>query len=437
MKKMLNVICIFVFILSISALLGACGSTESGEDNAIDSGTVSNIGEIPNTSVNFAMEPYPDHTDAIIAIEKEWFQDVGIDINTSMVDADKVSSVLIAGTADFASIPPVSLLPALKQEDFQGFVFGNLFKGYAIIAHPDDNYKSFEDFIQEGKSGDEAIQLVVEQMKGKIFTYPSETGVKPFIDLAFQKANMSLEDVITDVQQDSNGVSLMLSKRADFKVGGVPSRIKLEAEGMVPILTSEHIAQAAEPSGDSIEIRSLMHNGWVATKDWQEKNHDTILRIASVRFRLNQFLNDHKEEAAEIHIPYLNEQAGTDFTPEEGIVLYESQMPWYTFEQQEDWFENESDPLFWKYEIESNIKLYENEGLFDEGEFKPEDLISAHDIYEELKDLKEKTESNLEKLDDVSGDALELKNLAEKHYDIFNFLDSYRFSSQALEIINE
>lgn len=421
-----------IIVMSIILVIGACGKAgddlpEQGEDET---------GVIPEVTLNFALEPYPDHTDSIIAIEKDWFSDVGITIKDSMVDAEKIPSVLTAGTVDIASVPPASLIPSLKQEDFQGFVFGNLFRGYAIMAQPDAGYKDFNHFIEQGLSADEAIEAVVHQMKGKVFTYPSETGVRPFIDLAFSKANMTLDEVTTDVQQDSNGISLMLAKRADFKVGGVPSRLTLESEGMIPILTSADIVEAAEPSGDSVEIRSILHNGWVTTKEYSEKNHDTLLRMASVRFRLNQFLTDNQQEAAEIHIPYLNKQAGTDFTIEEGIVLYDSQMPWYTFEEQASWFEDEADPLFWRYEFESNIKMYEEEGIFDEGEFDAEDIITAHKIYAELKEYKEKTEENMNQLTDASGRSLELKEIAEKHYDIFNYLDSYRISNEAIEEMN-
>lgn len=432
MKKLSNTIITPLLAVILAVSLAAC-SSNSNNGNKPAGEKDGAVGEIPQVTVNFAMEPYPDHTDSIVAIEKDWYKEVGITVKTSVVDADKVASVLVAGTADVASAAPVLMMPSMKQEQFQTFVFGNLFHGYAIMAQPDAGYKTFADFTKEGMSAEEAIKATVEQMKGKVFTYPSEAAIKPFIDLFFKKADMSLEDVTSDVQQDSNGVSLMLAKRADFKVGGVPSRLTLEAAGMVPILSSADIVTAALPSSHSIEIRSILHNGWTATKKWHDANHDTVLRLASVRFRLNQFYNDQAEEAAAIHIPYLNKQAGTNFTKEEGLVLYKSQIPMYTLEQQESWFENESDPLFWRYEIESNMKMYEEQGIFEKDQYKAEDLVSAESIYKELKDLRSKTEANMAKLEGASGKALELKELAQKHYDIFNFLDAHRFSSQAIE----
>lgn len=433
MKRYLNFIVLLISLVSLITLM-ACSSDSA---NGSSSETEDKVGEIPQASLNFAMEPYPDHTDAIVAIEKGWFEDVGINLNTSVVDAEQVSSVLVAGTVDVASAGPALLMPSMKQQEFQTFVFGNLFKGYAIMAQPDAGYKTFSDFVEEGKSNEEAIKAAVEQMKGKVFTYPSEAAIKPFIDLVFEKADLTLEDVTSDVQQDSNGVTLMLSNKADFKVGGVPSRLTLEAEGMVPIISSADIVETAKPSGDSIEIRSIQHVGWTTTKEWEEDNHDTTLRLASVRFRLNQYFKDHPEEAAEIHIPYLNKEAGIDFTIEEGLVLYESQIPTYTFDQQQSWFEDEQDPLFWEYEIQSNMNEYEEQGIFEEGQFKPKDLVSAESVYKELQDLKTKTEENMSKLNDASGEALELKELAQDNYEIFNFLDSHRFSTQALEAMNK
>lgn len=434
MKKDSKYITLFSLIICL-LLLVACDENTIADSTNRES--TYNIGEIPQVSLNFALQPYPDHTDAIVAMEKGWFEDVGIDLNTSVVDAEQVSSVLVAGTVDVASSGPALLMPSMKQQEFQTFVFGNLFRGYAIMAQPDEGYKTFQDFISEGMSNEEAIKETIGQMKGKVFTYPAEAAIKPFIDLVFEKADMDLTEVISDVQQDSNGVTLMLSKRADFKVGGVPSRLTLEAEGMIPIISSADIVKSAEPSGDSIEIRSIQHVGWSTTKEWQDENHDTILRLASVRFRLNEFYKDNPEEAAEIHIPYLNKEAGINFTIDEGLILYESQIPTYTFDEQDSWFNNELDPLYWEYEIQSNMNAYEEQGVFEEGEFDPHDLVSAESIYSELVELKKKTEENLSQLNDAEGEVLNLKELAQEHYDIFNFLDSYRFSTQALELMNE
>ncbi|MCI9621434.1 MAG: ABC transporter substrate-binding protein [Dorea sp.] len=419
---------VLICLVMVSAMLLAGCSQSTGKTESQDSSK----GEIPKVKLKFATEPYPDHTVPYIGIEQKFFEDVGIELETvDSIDADKVPSVLVAGTYDFASGAPSLFIPSMGQGEFTTFAFSNLFLGYSVMAP--EGTKTYSDFVDEGMSGEEAIKAALGQMKGKIFTYPSESAIKPFIDLCFQKAGMTLDDVENEVIDDSNGVALMLSGRADFKVGGVPSAATLASNGFVPILSAKDIVESAEASIDSEEVRSILHNGWTTTKKWADENHDTVLRLASVCFRINQYVNDNPEDAAKIHVNYVNSLAGTEFSEEEVQGLYSTSIPLYTWEMQVPWFEDEEDPLYWEYEIGSTLKMYESEGLFKEEEYKPSDIVSADGVYKELKELKTQAEENLEKLSDVEGEAAELKEKAEYQYSIFNYLDAKNFSEQALE----
>ncbi len=431
MKKnnIVRITCVLVFVACMAIVFTGSAFNVSNTNNSKEA-----YGKIPEVKVKFAMEPYPDHTDGIIAVKKGWFKEVGIDLKWSMVDADKVSSVLVAGTADIASAGPSLLIPSMKQMKFQNFVMGGLFQGYAIMAQPDKGYKSFSEFTAKGLSPAEAIKAVMNQMKGKVFAYPPEAAIKPFIDLCFSKGDMSLGDVVSEVQQDSNAIALMLAKRADFQVGGVPSRITLQGKGMKPIISSAELLRAAKPTSDSEDIRSISHNGWTTTKAYADKNLDTLLRMASVRFRLNQFMKEHRAEAISIHIPFLNQQSGSNFSTKEGMVIYSSLIPVSSFEEQKVWFEDKNDPTYWRYELESVIKLYESQDMFAKGQFKGEDISMAPAIYAKMKELKGKAEQNLSKLQSATGQTAKLRNLARHHYNIFNYLDAARFSEQAMQI---
>lgn len=425
MKKLARVLVCMMLVMSL--LLAGCSKETKPESDGESAGA-----EIPKVSLKFATEPYPDHTVPYVGIEKGFFEEVGIDLETvDAIDADKVPSVLVAGTYDFASGAPSLFIPSMGQGEFTTFAFSNLFLGYSVMAP--EGTKTYSDFVAEGKSGEEAIKAAMEQMKGKTFTYPSESAIKPFIDLCFQKAGMTLDDVKNEVIDDSNGVALMLAGRADFKVGGVPSAATLASNGFVPILSAKDIVESAEASVDSEEVRSILHNGWTATKKWADENHDTVLRLASVCFRINQFVNDNPEEAAKIHVNFVNSLAGTEFSEEEVQGLYSTSIPLYTWEMQTPWFEDKEDPLYWEYEVGSTLKMYESEGLFKEGEFKPSDIVSADSIFAELKELKAQAEENLSKLEGAEGTAAELKEKAEHQYSIFNYLDAKNFSEQALE----
>lgn len=443
MKKRLTMLCI---LLTMVFLFTACATsvqpeaaveatTAPAEEVQVDE-TVEELGTIPEVSLRFATEPYPDHTIPYIAIDQEWFADVGITVSqVDSVDADKLPSVMVAGSYDFASGAPALFIPSMNQADFTTFCFSNMFLGYSVMAPA--GTKTYSDFIAEGQEPADAIVSVMSQMKGQTFTYPAESAIKPFIDLCLEKGGLTMDDFKSEVLDDSNGVALMLAGRAQFKVGGVPATATLTSNGFIPILSSADIASAAEPSVDSIEIRSILHNGWTTTKSFAENNHDTILRLASVCFRMNQYVHDNPAEAAAIHVNYVNSIAGTNFSVEEVAALYASVLPLYTFDMQEDWMENTQDPLYWEYEIGSTIKMYEEQGIFEAGKYSPSDIVSANTVYEELKELKAKTDENLAQLEDAEGDAAALKEKAEYQYSIFDFLDAERFSSQALQLMGK
>jgi ABC-type nitrate/sulfonate/bicarbonate transport system substrate-binding protein len=271
------------------------------------------------------------------------------------------------------------------------------------------------------------------QMQGKTFAYPPEAAIKGFIDLALSKGGITLEDMETNVAEDSANVALMQAGRADFQVGGVPSRLTLESAGFKPILTSADLAQYAQPSGDSVELRAVFHDGWLATDEWLAENHDTALRMAGVGFRINEFIKTNPEEAMAIHTPFLNSVAGTDFDNAIAQVVYESLDPFVPFEEQAPWHLDPENPLNAEYVIGSAIKLYEEQGLFEPGEFSWDDFTIANQIYQELLDYRDQADAIIAELEgaDVSGDAADLLEQAKHHREIFNFLDAARFAEAA------
>lgn len=400
-------------------------------------------GEIPKVTVRFGHEPYLDHTQASIALEKGWFDEVGIDIQQDnsgvdgiVVDGNQAISIFSSGRLDVMSGSAQLLMPAVKNvPPYKMFFFADIFQGYAILAQPDSGYKSFAEFFEgEDMAPEEAYKATMEQMKGKIFAYPPEAAIKGFIGLALKKGGVTLDDMETNVAKDSTNVSLMQSGRADFQVGGVPSRLTLETAGFKPIVTSADLAQFAEPSADSEELRAVFHDGWLAPEEWVQDNRDTMLRMASVGFRINQFIKEKAEEAMSIHVPFLNSVAGTDFDDETAEVAYESLHPFYTLEDQKAWHLEEDNPLNGKYVIGSAIKLYEEEGTLGEGEYTWEDFSVAHEVYRELLDYREQASQLIKKAEskDLGGEKAELLKKAKRQHENFNFLDAKRFAEAAV-----
>ncbi|MBB5755107.1 ABC transporter substrate-binding protein [Prosthecomicrobium pneumaticum] len=395
--------------------------------------------EIPSVEVRYGHLPYYDHTQAIIGLDKGWFKEVGItftpDDRGIVVNAEDGPGVFASGRVDVLSGSAQMMLPAIKSlPPFKVFFYADIFQGYAIMAQADSGAKSFAEFVAEGQAPDEAYRSTMAQLKGKRFAFPTEAAIKGFIDLALQKGALTLADVdAVGAPGDSANVALMQAGRADFQVGGVPSRMTLETAGFKPILTSGDLAAYAAASPDSVELRAVFHDGWLASDAWIEANYDTVLRIASVGFRINQFIADHPDDAAAIHTPFLNSVAGTSFENAMAKVAYSGLDPFWTFDQQEGWILDKANPLNAEYVIGSAIKIYEEQGLFQPGEVKWDQTTVAQKVYADLLDYKKKTDEILAGVEgkDLSAEAGELIEKAKAFYAAFDFLDAYRFASAA------
>jgi ABC-type nitrate/sulfonate/bicarbonate transport system substrate-binding protein len=395
--------------------------------------------EIPKVAVRFAHEPYFDHTQSIIGLKQNWFKDVGItfepDNKGIVVNAGDVSAVYSSGRVDVISgsaqifIPTARALPPPKM-----FFYSDIFQGYALMAQPDGNYKSFQEFAAGGMGPNEAFKATIAQMRGKRFAFPTEAPIKGFINLSLQKGGVTLSDLqAIGAPDDSANVAMMEAKRADFQVGGVPSRITLQTAGFKPILTSGDLAAYAKPTADSTELRAVFQDGWLASEAWINANYDTVLRMVSVGFRINQYIADHPDDAAAIHTPFVNSVAGTSFKDAQAKIAYSGLDPFGTFDQQNGWIVDKSNPLNAGYVIGSAIKVYEEQGLLGPGELTWDKFTIVNKVYGDLLDYKSKTDVVLKQSEGKTLDpsAKALVDKAKIFYANFDYLDAYRFAKAA------
>jgi ABC-type nitrate/sulfonate/bicarbonate transport system substrate-binding protein len=398
------------------------------------------IPKIPRVDVRFGHEPYGDHTQAIIGVKKGWFDEVGI----NLVDGGKVISsestipVFASGQVNVMSGSVPLFLGATRQlPAYKYFFYADMFLGYALMAQPTKGYKSVEEFMATGASREEAIKQAVQQMRGKKFGYPAETAIKGFINLTLARGGLSLSDVQGVIAEDSRTAAMMVSGDVDFQVGGVPSRLTLQTKGFKPIVTSADLASSAKPSADSEELRAVFHDGWGASDKWIKDHYDTVLRLSSVGWRINQFINDQGDEAMDLHIPFLNQAAGTNFDKNTFRVVYQALDPFVPFDKQNDWYNNDNHPMNEKYVVGSHIKSFEERKFFKPGEFKVSDFSIAAKVYNEMTAYKQASEKQIKEAHDLLGGstpkAKELLDEASKQYNAFNFYDADRFSKAAIE----
>jgi ABC-type nitrate/sulfonate/bicarbonate transport system substrate-binding protein len=397
------------------------------------------VPSVPQVEVRFAHFPYFDHTQSIIGLNKGWFKEVGITFVPEnvgiVVQASEASAVFASGRVDVMSASAQLFLPAAKTlPPFKVFFYADIFQGYAIMAQPEAAAKSFQEFLAEGMTPDDAFKATMGQMRDKRFAFPTEAAIKGFIDQALAKGGLTLTDVqAVGASDDAANVALMQAGRADFQVGGVPGRLTLEIAGFKPILSSGDLAAYSTASADSSDLRAVFHDGWVATDDWINANYDTVLRMASVGFRINQFINASPDEAADIHTPFLNSVAGTTFESAMAKIAYSNLHPFWNFDQQAGWISDSSNPLNAEYVIGAAIKTYEEQGLFQPDEFSWDNFTIVQKVYADLLGHKAKAEQFFAQLEGatLTPEAQALLDQAKAFHDTFNYLDADLFAAAA------
>ena len=423
-------------ILTLVALVAVAIWMWRSTPPPIPTAAVATTAEIPVHTVTFGMLPYGDHTYAIIGARQGWFRDAGIDLQYRAIKVEEIVPLLKNRGLDVVSSPPGILFASHDNApNLVSFVFGDLFQGYAILAHPDRGLQSYAELLAQGIPAEEALREAARQLQGKTLAYPSEAAIKPFIDLVLEKGGLQRSQIDSLVLDDPLTVNAMRRGQADFQVGGVPSRLVLEREGFKVLLSSIDLARLARPSADSKELASILQNGWATTREFYQTRHEDVLRLASVNYRIMQAIKENPQAQLDIHMPYLSEVSGQPFTAAEGKVIYDSLNPFATFDEQREWFHDPSSPLYYAYVNGAILNTFINQGVFRNKPPDVEDIIFADDVYRELEELKERAAATLGEIERRGTDAVQSPEYlqAKRQFSNFNYLDALRLASDALD----
>lgn len=435
-------------LLAVIALTAAgCGGDDSGSERPEGAGSSALPAEhrIPETSVKFGNAEFIDHTDAILGVEQGWFEDVGITLKPEPAGALYTpadhASVLLSNRVDVQSTNYQILLPALnKTDELRMFAYGDFFIGFALMG--DKEFKSFSEFKDEGMEDQAALRAAASQLRGKTLTWSADPAVRGFGRTVFASAGLSQSDINLESLNDAQGIQLMLADRAEFQIGGAPTRITLEKEGFKPIITAADLTGIVEPPYESsAELAAVSTNGWGTTRKFWEENEDTVMRLASVKWRISQYIADSPDKTAPTHVQQLNRAAGTKLTPEDAKIIYRSIDPYIPFDEQGDlWFDPDK-PTYELTMIEASINQAEESGTLDKGKVEPEDVTIAHLVYQRAVELKGEADKAMAAVDEAlagaSGEqqesAEQLLAAAREQYEGFNYLDAARLAKAAQE----
>jgi hypothetical protein len=293
--------------------------------------------------------------------------------------------------------------------------------------------QSYSDFVAQGEGASTAIRSAMGQIREKVFAYPPEAAIKPFIDLALQRGALEHGSFTPMVLDDPLTVNAMISGRAQFQTGGVPSRLVLQKAGFQPVLRAVDLAKTAQASPDSPELAGILENGWATTRAFFEDNHDTILRLASVNYRIIQYISDHPREAAAIHMPYLSSVTGEEFSLQDADIIYSDLDPFVTFRDQYEWFNNPGSIFYYKNINGAILNSFIKQGIYKGSPPNLGVVAPAAEVYKELDGLRIKAEGLLQRIR-KSPDGAKVSTLvdtAQRQYDDFNFLDAAALAEKA------
>jgi hypothetical protein len=394
---------------------------------------------IPNVTVRFAQGPYNDHSYASIGLKDGWFKDVGIDIQPKpegkiYVDVTQEGPALLANQLDVGTMASSVWLAAMDQSTaYKQFTYVDIFYGHAFLGNPKGHYHPLSYYIKKGLSWKAAVTQALNQIKGKTYAYPAETSQRPFQNYVLGEAGMSLSSFKSLVVDDPKIVELATAGKVDVASPTAgPLVTELLQQGWTPIVAISDVLKYGPASG--VES-SILSSGWAASDNWLGANHATALRIASVAYRIIDYKHAHLLQAAQTQIPFLNSIAGTHFAPSAAKYLDTQVDPFFSFDQQKQFFVDKSSPYYWTKPAQAAIDSSVKAGTLKAGH-NPSQVILAATTWRELNSLKSLTEKLVKEVQGAlpsRGTAQAKSYLAKAQtlYSARDYYDSAAFANAA------
>jgi ABC-type nitrate/sulfonate/bicarbonate transport system substrate-binding protein len=393
--------------------------------------------EIPQVTVTFGMRPYADNTFYVIGIEKGWFNDVGITIQPEpyglKTTENQWVSILLNRQVDINSATCSILLPSYKSTDqLKCTGLAVTFYGSVMLASPKLGLKTVRDYAAGGASFEEALRQALTPLVGKTVYVPAAVSEKEFNEVPFELAGLELPNYVT--MDDSQMLLLAKSGRLDFMhPGGAPIAQTLLDAGWTPVYDTGQLLEFGPGGLDSPLEPLVFNNGWASTADYVNNNQTTMMRFASVVFRIFDAL-EKDPSLYGVYTPYLNSVAGTSLDGDGVRRTVENLDPFVPFEEQTKYFVDKESPEYYANSMGALIKSLEESGTIASG-ITPDQIIWAAPMYHEMVGYKEKAEALFAQAEGQQLDEAkqQLLDQARQFYDWYDFLDAYRLATAALE----
>mgnify|MGYP001158258229 CR=1 FL=1 len=427
---------------ALTVLGGAAGATliSSGLPGTIPA-QAATMPSIPQKTVRLGTMPYTNHAWCSLIGRKGYAADVGItfepkdpkvvlerqmmpQLMNEDIDVTTAYAGLITGAID--------KLPDIKPIHVYSFWAGN-----AILAHPESGIKTIDDFIAEGLSWKDASHETMMQLKDKKIAVPVNPSTYPWMNLAYSFAGLTMDDSDVVRIDDPKAVQLGLAGRIHLAApGGAVQIYQLQFQAGWKVVMSTNQMVKHVPTGTATAVNNVLnYDLFLSTQKFIDNNRDTVLRLSGAIYRTLEYIFGPKQnEALASYAPFINAHAGSDLDVKAIKYIFDVVDPFYLWKDQAKIWTDRNFNMHYSNIYEYQLAEYRKKGTIADRDYDLDDFFQAKNIWEEMRDLRAKTEGLMAKANgqNLSDDRKAIAAAAKAHYDGYNYLDSARFMEAAL-----
>lgn len=399
--------------------------------------------EIPEVNIRFGMSAFADHNIYSIGIQNGWFDEVGITLGPGQFGVRSLSPQviprLVSGEVDIHTwYGPLQIEIMARVPHVKLFTFSDTYVGTYMLAAPNSGIRSVSQLVKEGVPFDTAITQVMAEMKGKRVGIDNTGSHRIFLDAIFELGGTTFKDVELSVLEDARLVYLARGGNLDYvSPAGAVQNVVLIQDGWYPAVSVEDLIQGL-PAGDYRGVGSIGHTGLSTTDDYYRNNFDTVLRMASVMFRvidsINEDIKNGTDHALKLEVPVIEAAAGAELGVDGLRTIFQVLDPLKSFEDQSEYWLEQDNPFHYWNVYMPQIKAAQGGGLLSKDkEFIPDDAFTAPHVYRTLLRYRRWYEQLVPKAKDLGGDKAKLAQQAAAYYENRDYLDAFRLLDAALK----
>ncbi len=250
--------------------------------------------------VKFVVPPYQDSLVVTFGKEKGWYKAEGLDVEFLVVGLDEVQEAIASGSVDVGWSTTTNTMVASVRNPNVVFVYPwNTFdQGFALIARPNGSIKPVEAFLTNQQDRPTAIRAAARQLKGKTVVTTSHTDMEQAVASLAERGGLSFGSDLHIINlPPDEGLAAFLSGTGDAYMGGIPQRTRAVKEGMVEVVRG-------------LDLGPAPINGLISSKAYVQSHKETVLKLLKVWFEIDNYINDHEEEAGAFISRDLNKRTG-------------------------------------------------------------------------------------------------------------------------------